>query len=203
MTSVVLSEINTKTGAPQAVTCASRQGPSDSLSQNASTPEDGEEEEHGDKRWRSRPKSGAPIPNIGYTKHPTESSWKKSDVKAQNPNLTPQVVDHFPRKPSDAVQLAAPVTDLQDVRGFPGLLEISGDAFEQGYWCSAALDLPVRGVHRTSWLTGHRAHTSTRSLLHRAGTIIFATPRFASRWPPVTRRHAPLLECVIPPLACC
>ena len=75
---------------------------------------------------------------------------KKCDLKAQNPNLTPHVVDHSSvencSNPLDAIQLAPLVTDLQDVRtdqrGTP--IEISRDAFEQSQFCAAALVESVR-----------------------------------------------------------
>ena len=55
------------------------------------------------------------------------------DVKAQNPDLTPQVVDQFTaqkgtRTSSDAMELAALIADLQDAltdkRGSPSLFEM-------------------------------------------------------------------------------
>ena len=118
----------------------SRQGNFDAfLSQNASTLEEGEEPEHGDMGVvgndgdRAKVVDGSPNNRL-HKASIGELVEDGCDVKAQNPNLTAQVVNHSRggrafEPLSDAVEPAAPITDLQDVRteqkGFSGLFEIS------------------------------------------------------------------------------
>ena len=104
------------------------------------------------------------------------------------------------RTPLVAVQLAGPVTDLQDVRTLSESYRDRPRCVEQSLLCSAYSS----GVGDLGEPRQLDADFPITVLPHYFAT---STPRVTSRWAPVTpsecspRRHAPSLERVVPPWA--